>query len=899
LIALFLTGKWQTNLIRFDDLNNSIFLWRIAIMFKNMKLGAKLLTVGCLLTLLPLIIVGTVVLYQNRQMLEVATVESTKLAYADLDNMTQNVHSMCKIYDEKIKANIKSDLKIAQDMIDRAGGFSLGIENISWSATNQFTGSVLQKDLPKLLLGTEWLGQISDNNITVGLVDKIGELSEDSFIAVFQRIGSTGDMMQVATNLLNKDGTRAIGNYLPSRYPDGSLNPVNQTLLSGQVFYGKVQILSEEYISGFKPIYDQTNKVVGAIYVGKSLKNATVLRKAIMDMEVGKTGYVYVLDSQGHYVISDGGKRDGEYIWETRDESGNLFIQQIISRALSSKEGEITEVRYPWRNPGDPAARMKVARIMYYQPWDWVIGVGSYLEEFYDSPQKIAEMSSQMTTIGIGVTVFALLSAVIVWIFTSKTIAGPIVNIAGTVRKIAMERDLTIEVPVSRKDEVGNMASELNNMIKLLRESFVLVGDSAVSVENHASDVSKRAMSNQARAENEETRAREVQGTVTDMGETALDVAGSSQAQSEAALHSNEKIQELVKAMATIAESTQSQTHEANTATERVIAMGETGSKVVATAREQGEEVSKVSEAMNSIAKAVEEMTQTALRSTEYGKQVLEAAQEGAHSVNATVAGMKSIAESSDQISEIISVITEIAEQTNLLALNAAIEAARAGAHGKGFAVVADEVGKLAQRSSEAAKEITQLIKDSSIRVNDGTKLTDQSQLALKKITEGGKVNMQAIEEISKTAYMLEQGTHQVHGMMKNLNALAQEIEGMAGQQGARREAAQKALASLVKQSDNISELVQEAEVSANAVSKQMEEIVKRTEKMKGLTDVQANRSKKLINISGESATSALQTVEGAGQVVAITQELQNLSVALTKQVAQFKVNGRGHISSN
>jgi methyl-accepting chemotaxis protein len=868
-------------------------------MFKNMKLGAKLLTVGCLLTMLPLVIVGTVVLYQNRQMLEVATEESTILAYSDLDNMARNVLSMCKIYDEEIKADIKSNLKMAQDLIDGEGGFSLGLENISWSAINQFTNSALQKDLPKLFLGTEWLGQVSDNNASVRLVDKLGEISEGTFFAIFQRIGGTGDLMQVATNIINKDGTRAIGYYIPSRYPDGSSNPVIQTILSGQVFYGKVQILGEEYVSGFKPIYDQTNKIIGAIYVGKSLKDATALRKAIIDMEVGKTGYVYVLDTQGHYLISEGGKRDGEYIWESIDESGNLFIQQIISRALSSKQGEITEVRYPWRNPGDPAARMKVARIMYYQPWDWVIGVGSYLEEFYDSPKKIEAMSSQMTTIGIGVTIVALLAAVIVWIFTSKTIAGPIVNIADTVQKIAKERDLTLEVPVKRKDEVGNMALELNNMISLLRESFVLVGDSAVSVENHADDVSKRAMSNRARAENEETRAREVQGTVEEMGKTALDVAGSSQAQSEAALHSNEKIQELVKAVSTIAESAKLQTEEATTATERVVAMGETGSKVVATARAQGEEVFRVTEAMNHIAKAVEEMTQTAIRSTEYGKQVLEAAEEGAQSVNSTVAGMKSIAESSDQISEIISVITEIAEQTNLLALNAAIEAARAGAHGKGFAVVADEVGKLAQRSSEAAKEITQLIKDSSTRVNEGTKLTDQSQLALKKITEGGKVNMQAIEEISKTANMLEQGTHQVHGMMTNLNALAQEIEGMAGQQGKRREAAQNALASLVKQSDNISKLVQEAEASANAVSKEMEEIVNRTNKMKGLTDVQASRSKKLLNISGESATAAQQTAVGAGQVVAITQELQNLSVALTKQVAQFKVNGHGHISSN
>jgi methyl-accepting chemotaxis protein len=127
-------------------------------------------------------------------------------------------------------------------------------------------------------------------------------------------------------------------------------------------------------------------------------------------------------------------------------------------------------------------------------------------------------------------------------------------------------------------------------------------------------------------------------------------------------------------------------------------------------------------------------MTRAANRATEQGRTVLQAAEEGRETINATVTGMQAIKESSSQISDIIGVITDIAEQTNLLALNAAIEAARAGVHGKGFAVVADEVGKLAQRSSEAAKEITQLIKDSTNKVEEGTRLTDRSQEALRKI---------------------------------------------------------------------------------------------------------------------------------------------------------------------
>ncbi|MCW8853784.1 MAG: methyl-accepting chemotaxis protein [Gammaproteobacteria bacterium] len=498
----------------------------------------------------------------------------------------------------------------------------------------------------------------------------------------------------------------------------------------------------------------------------------------------------------------------------------------------------------------------------------------------------VAALATVEVIVGI---IIGILLGVFLALIISRAITRPILSMAATVQQIAENRDLTITVPVESQDEIGRMSVAFNNMMDVLRGAFGVVSTAATEVATGSTDVAQRAGANRKRAQGELERSRTSEKVITEMGNTAGQVSAAVTGQQEAAQVSQKAIADLLQKIEGVNKTALEQDNEVASALGTVGAMGETGAKVVANAQNQGQMVVRVTESMAAMAKAVDDMQKAVAQANEYGNASLKAADEGRISVDASVQGMRTIAESSEQISEIIGVITEIAEQTNLLALNAAVEAARAGAHGKGFAVVADEVGKLAQRSSEAAKEITQLIKESTSNVTEGVKLSDQLQDALVKIDEGGKLNIQAINAISQTSESLAMSTSEAQSLIEELNALAQQIGEMAGEQGVRRKDAEAALTKLEEYSKMIVSLVDESNREAQAVSSEMDNVIKRGEEMTQMTEMQAQRSKAITKLSKESAQAAAQTVEGAGNVVKVTDDLQQQSENLTRQISQFK----------
>jgi len=440
-----------------------------------------------------------------------------------------------------------------------------------------------------------------------------------------------------------------------------------------------------------------------------------------------------------------------------------------------------------------------------------------------ESNASAASATTFSSIFGFTGTVLAVLFGILIAYYTAKSITDPLNHLIGVAREIGETGNIDQTIDIHRSDEVGLLADNFNKMIVHLKE---MASVSAAIAEGKL-NVSIQPRSPSDTMANAYIRMVDgLQALVRQVRDSASQVASGS---TQMASSSDESAKVSVQAAAAIDEVT-STMHE----------MSVNVQSVVKNAQVQGASVAETSSSIDEMVTSIQRVADTskilldiARRSREEAEVGIATMEKTTEGLNRTSAAIQASAEiisalgrRADDIGKIVEVIDDLAEQTNLLALNAAIEAARAGEHGLGFAVVAEEVRKLAEKSTQSTKEISELIQGiqkeareavgnmdkSTSMVQEGLVLGNDLNIALGKISLVVTEVYKFSQEIGAATTEQSHGSSQIAKATTRLTEITQEITSSVEEQASGAQAVVRAM-------EKMRELVQQSTSSSTELA--------------------------------------------------------------------------------
>jgi methyl-accepting chemotaxis protein len=610
-------------------------------------------------------------------------------------------------------------------------------------------------------------------------------------------------------------------------------------------------------------------KVVGVM--GSEI-STDFLQQLMQQMRFGNSGDAYLVNTSGMFMtearFTEELKQSGQILVRTAMELTNKSIG--VERALQGQSGTAN-----FSVSGDFTDYRGHHTLGIYQRIDelgWVMVV----EQDYD--ETFSQLNLMLIATSIGMILILGLLTVLVYFF-SGTIAKPVQLIADEARRLSLG-DISpsaelqrLEQARSRHDEIGVVGQAFFEMTSYLQEAV-----------QAARSIAAGSLRTQVNIKSEKDQLgialtqmiNNLRSIVGEMGESAAQLGSTSEEMTVGASEASQAVMDIFKTMSQATLDTQGQVEALDQSNMSVKEMGQSIVGLAQGAQEQATAASAASNITVNINRAIDQVTHNINAASQGSQNAASAARIGVETVAKTVQGMQNIKEKVDlsaqsvqemgkhssQIGSIVETIADIASQTNLLALNAAIEAARAGEHGKGFAVVADEVRKLAERSSNATKEIGGLVRSIQLSVEEAIEAMEvganEVELGVSRAGEAGK----ALQDILTAAEAVRQQTEQAAREAVNMHISADELVN-----------AMESVSAVIEQNTASTE-----EMSAN--SAEVEQSIER------ITSLSHANSQSIV----QASTSAQKANTQVEAMVISMENLAQMAEALRSTAARFEI---------
>ena len=470
-----------------------------------------------------------------------------------------------------------------------------------------------------------------------------------------------------------------------------------------------------------------------------------------------KSGYFYALDHKGviraHATMP---QWIGQSQLDYSDPYGKKIFVEMVALAEGAGSGAL---KYFFKKPDTETPEEKIGFVRDFGPWGWIVGTGSYIADIKAALAGLRNVSLLSMLIAVAALIGAATAL-------ARSVTIPFGAVNARMRQMT-EGDTDAPVPcTTSRGEVGEMARALEVFRASLAEKAELSRQRrAQEAEMARAEAQARDREERLRQREQEAEAEMQRAEAARLAEREVErarVEAEREAQMKEQMHVVDALAQGLQALSagdltaqiteTFPPSYEGLRQDFNGALNKVAGLiasivqttevveteaGQLGNASMELGRRtetQAASLEETAAAMNEMAASVAQSVDGARSAAQAVNRTRATTATGRDVVRQTQRAMDDIAQSSDKISRITHVIDDIAFQTNLLALNAGVEAARAGETGRGFAVVASEVRALAQRSSEAAREIAELIATSSQQVSAGVELAARSDTALGEI---------------------------------------------------------------------------------------------------------------------------------------------------------------------